>query len=244
MSGSTAASSMRTDRTCRSSTVASSSATGSSRRSACGAATRPSWPSTRRAFAGPPPASISRSPGTSPRDWRPGSPTCSPRTGSTDRPVTPPVRITVSRGPFRGQGPPAARRGRRADHRDPGLAGRRAPGRSPRARAAPRRVHRPARSGQPAGGPQDHVAGRVRLRPARGSPCRRRRRALPDHRRPPLRGDLGQPLPRPPRAGRWGRRARDAGPRVRDPARDDPLLAARLGGSRRAPSGRGTAAPR
>ena len=88
---------------------------------------------------------------------------------------------------------------------------------------------RPARPGEPAGGAQDDAPRRLRLRPARGAPRRRRRRAVPDHRRPPVGGDERQHLPGPAGSDD-GRRAGHAVARLRDPARHDPVVAARLGG--------------
>ena len=68
-----------------------------------------------------------------------------------------------------------------------GRSSRRRPGHLER-RAAPRGQPGPAR---PAGSPrraQDDVARRVRVRPAGGPPRGRRRRPVPDHRRPPVGG--------------------------------------------------------
>ena len=65
-------------------------------------------------------------------------------------------------------GPPPARRGRRTDRRHPGLAGRAAAGRPPRARAPRHRQRRPPRPREPARRPQDDEPGRLRLRPDRG----------------------------------------------------------------------------
>ena len=150
------------------------------------------------------------------------------------------IRITVSRGPFRGRGllPPdevvdaddrRSRRGpscrRPADHLERGLH---------LVASAVRRD--PA---NPLGDAQDDVARRLRLRPARGPPRRRRRRAVPDHRRPPVRGR------RPPTSSSSGAR-RPTGPpssrRRRSTARSCPGRPGRgcwLGRARRAAAGRG-----
>ena len=110
------------------------------------------------------------------------------------------VRITVSRGPFRGRGllPPDEDVG--GHDRDPGLAGGAAAGRPPRARPAPRRIGGAPRPGEPARGAQDDVARGLRLRAPRGPAGRRRRRAVPHDRRLPVRGHDGEHLPRPSRA--------------------------------------------
>ena len=232
----------RTGRTCPSSIAASSSVTASSRRCACAPPTRPSWPSTSPASGARPKASTSRFPTASRppggRDRRaPGR----RRAGRPRRRCLRPHH-GLARAVPRSRAPATRRDGRR-DHRDPGLAGRPGAGRPPRARAPPRRLGGPARPGEPAGDAQDHVARRLRLRPARGTPGGRRRRALPHDRRPPVRGDDVEHLPRPARRrGRPGR-ARDAVAGLRDPARDDPLVAARLGRTRRSSRLRGPPDP-
>ena len=66
--------------------------------------------------------------------------------------------------------------------------------RPPRARPPPRLEHRPARPGEPARGAQDDVARRLRLRASRGADGRRRRRAVPDDGRLPVRSDVGEPV--------------------------------------------------
>ena len=193
----------RRRRTCRSSIAGSSSATGSSRRCASAAADATELAEhlarLRRSAAGldiPLPDDIDAT------GWRPASRRCSPPTGSTGRPATPRSGSRSRAAPFRGRGLLPPDEVVAADHRHPGLAGRR----RRRADHLERGLHlvasaRPARPGQPARDAQDDVARRLRLRPARGAPGRRRRRALPDHRRPPVRGHDRQHLPRPARAG-------------------------------------------
>ena len=99
------------------------------------------------------------------------------------------IRITVSRGAYRGRGVLPARRGRAA----PTIAIQAWPVVPAPADHLERGLHlvtsrRPTRPAEPAGHAQDHVACRVRLRAARGAPRRRRRCAVPDDRRPPLGG--------------------------------------------------------
>ena len=122
------------------------------------------------------------------------------------------VRITVSRGAVPRSRAAAARRGRR------GRRSRSRPGPSspPPADHLERGLHlvasaRPARPAEPARGAQDDVARRLRLRAARGAPGRRRRRAVPDHRRPPVRGRrprTSSSSGRQPTASRSSRRRR------------------------------------
>ena len=240
-SGSTAGSCRPTARTCRSSTAASSSATGSSRRSAPAAAARPSSPSTSPGCAAPPPASTSPLPADIDGPARPpGSRRCSPPTGSTVPTATPRSgsRSRAGRSALAGCcRPTRSSTPTIAIQAWPVVA---APRRPSRARPPPRRLGRPARPGEPAGDAQDHVAGRLRLRPARGAPGRRRRRALPDDRRPPVGGHHGQHLPRPRAPG-------DGRPELATPSLDcailpghDPVVAARLGRAGRAAAGRGS----
>ena len=155
---------------------------------------------------------------------------CSPPTASTGPMATPPIRITVSRGAYRSRGvlpPDEDVAATLVIQAWPVVA---APPVAPGARPAPRRSRRPARPAGPAGHAQDHVARRVRLRPARGAPGRRRRRAVPDDRRPPVGGDAAPTSSSSGSAADGGARAGHALARLRDPARHDPLVAARLGG--------------
>ena len=135
----------------------------------------------------------------------------------------------------------AAGRERRADGGHPGVAGRGRPARPSRSRPSPRRLGRSSRPGESAGHPQDDVPCRLRVCPSRGAQGGRRRRPLPDHRRPPFRGHHRQHLPCPTVAGRRRAGACDTVARVRDPAGDDPVLAARVGRAGRAAAVRGTA---
>ena len=85
----------------------------------------------------------------------------------------------------------------RGDDRRPGLARAADARRPPGARPAPRREPRPPRPGEPAVGPEDDLPSRLRLRATR-SPCgRRRRRVVPDDRRVPVGGNVGEPVPGP-----------------------------------------------
>ena len=134
------------------------------------------------------------------------------------------VRITVSRGRVPRARPAAAERGRRR----PTIAIQAWPVAPPPAGHLERGLHLVASAvrrdpANPLVVAQDDLARRLRLRPARGAPGRRRRRALPDHRRPPVRGDDRQHLPRAARAGRRPR-ARDA---ARSTARSCPGRPAR-----------------
>ncbi len=120
------------------------------------------------------------------------------------------IRITVSRGAFRGRGllPPD-------ETVTPTVAIQAwpvvpAPAGPPRPRPAPRRFGGPTRSGEPARHAQDDLACRLRLRTARSAPGRRRRRAVPHHRRPPFRGDDREHLPGSPLTRRRRARTRDA----------------------------------
>ena len=188
MSGSTGVCCPPTSRICRSSTAASSSATGSSR--PCGRA------------AGEPTElaeHVTRLRGSAsglgialPADRRP-SDRHRPRRPAGGRGPRRARRRRV--GPHHGlarpvprPGPPSARRGRGGHDRHPGLAGGAAAGRPPRARPASRRLRGAPRPRQPARGAQDDLARRLRLRAARGPTRRRRRRPVPHHRRPPVRG--------------------------------------------------------
>ena len=110
--------------TCRSSIAASSSATASSRRCASGAPVRPSWPSTSPGSVAPRPASTSRCPPTSTRRLVDGIADLLAADGLDGPTGDASVRITVSRGPFRGRGLLPPDEVVAADDRDPGLAGR------------------------------------------------------------------------------------------------------------------------
>ena len=172
----------------------------------------------------------------------PGSPPCS-RADDLDGPDgDASIRITVSRGAYRGRGllPPD-------EQVDPTIAIQAWPvpadaRRAPRGRPPPRVIGRPPRSREPAGDAQDDVACRLCLRPPRGATRGRRRRALPDDRRTPVGGHVIERVPRPARR-RWRPRARHPVAGLRDPARDDPIVAARLGGPGRPPTCRGVARP-
>ncbi len=100
---------------------------------------------------------------------------------------------------------------------------------------------RSAATRQPVAGAEDHLARRLRLRQARGAACRGRRRGVPHRGGPPVRGDDGEPLPRPG-GPRWRDRAGDPVARLRDPLRDDARLAGGVGRAGGAAAGRG--APR
>ena len=97
-------------------------------------------------------------------------------------------------------GPRAAPTGAtQADDRDPGLAGGAAARGPPRAGPSPRGERRPPRPGESTGRPQDDQPRRLCLRAPRGAASRRRRCAVPHHRRPDLGGDERQRVPRPRR---------------------------------------------
>ena len=139
------------------------------------------------------------------------------------------VRITVSRGPFFGRGLLPPDEHPRGHDRRPGVAGPADPGRAisrwgcTSSRARVRRDPESPLNALKTTSRADFVHARIEARAGR-----RRRRPVPDDRRLPVRGDLGQPLPRP------RRRARDAVAGLRDPRRDDPRLDPPLGGVGRA----------
>ena len=187
-------SSRRTRATCRRSIAGSSSATACSRRSARAAAGRRSSRSTSRDCGAPRKASTSSSEARSRRTIEAGIAALleAEGLGGAGR-----RRVDPDHGQPRldRRSRAAARGAPGADGRDPGVAGAADAGGPPRARAAPRRQRGPPRPGEPAGGAQDDEPGGLRVRAARGSSRRRGRRALPHHRRPPLRGDQRQHLP-------------------------------------------------
>ncbi len=210
----------------------SSWATGSSRRCGPRVAARPSWPSTSPGSADPRPA------------WR------SPLPDDLER-----DRVGRDRDAARGRGPRRARRRRLGP--DHGLARRVRGSRRPAAgrvaaativiqawpvAAAPSGhlatglhlgdLGRPARPAEPAGGAQDDVARRLRLRPARGPPRRRGRCALPD------RSTTACPRRPAPTSSSSGDRPTDGRDELATPSLDcailaghDALVAARLGAS-------------
>ncbi len=128
------------------------------------------------------------------------------------------VRITISRGPYRGRGLLPAGEVVPATIAIQAWPVVPAAAASPGTWPPPDRLGGPTRPGQPARLAQDHLASRLRLRQARGAPGRCRRRALPHHRRPPVGGHDRQHLPR---AGR-SRTASASSPRHRSTARSCP----------------------
>ena len=129
-----------------------------------------------------------------------GIATCSSRMGSTGPTGDASVRITVSRGAYRGRGllpPDETVAPTIAIQAWPVTA---PPRRPPRARSSAGRLDRSSRPCEPARDAQDHLARRLRLRPPRGASGRRGRCPLPDDRRPPVRGHDGQHLPGQARA--------------------------------------------
>ncbi len=147
--------------------------------------------------------------------------------------------------PFRGRGLLPPDEVVDADDRDPGLAGRRrrrpttssaASTSSPRRSGATRRTRW---STLKTTSRADYVYARLEARRAGADDA-----LFLTDRRPPVRGHDRQHLPRPTRARRWPAGARDAVARLRDPARDDPVVAARLGRAGRPPAGRGLASRR
>ena len=198
-------------------------------------AASPSSRSTSRGCGGRPRASRSRCPDdieavAGGRDRRP----CSAAEGLDGPDGDASIRVTVSRGAWASRGllPPASVRLAAtiviqawpvvpppADHLERGLS---------LVASAVRRD--PA---NPIVDAQDDVARRLRVRPPRGAPRGRRGRRVPHAERPPVRGDDREHLPRP-HGARRRRRAGHARPRLRDPARDHPVVAAPLGRPARA----------
>ncbi len=200
---------------------------------------RPSSPSTWRACAARPPVSTSSCRTTSPTRLATGSPSCWPPTGSTAPTGDASIRITVCRGPFGGRGllpPDEAVR----DGRDPGLARRAAAGGPARARAAPDRSSVRRDPASPLAALKTTSPRRLRLRPARGAPRRRRRCALPDAGRRAVRGHDREHVPGPP--GPTATELATPALDVRDPGWHDANVAARWAAGR-ASGGRGAPHP-
>ena len=230
----------RRPRTCRSSTAASSSATASSRRCGCAAAARPSSPSTSPACIDRRPASTSRSRRTSTTGWPTGSRELLAADGLDGPAGDASVRITVSRGAV-----PRARRCCRPTRTSPPTIAIQAwPVPPAPAGHLERGLHLVA-SAVRRDPPNPLVTLKTTSRAEYVYARLEARRAgaddalfltIDDHL---SEGDDGQHLPRPPRGRRRTAGARNAVARLRDPARHDPVVAARLGRACRAAAGRG-----